>query len=74
MYTTYSLSANELDSKFIKSIKTQYKDKRIEITISETDETEYLLKSKKNKEFLLTAVKDIEENKNLVTPDQNQFK
>ena len=37
MYTTYRLHADELDNDFIEALKTLFKDKEIEITVSEVD-------------------------------------
>ncbi|MBC8204602.1 hypothetical protein ISS30_09800 [bacterium] len=72
MYTTYRLNANDLDSRFIKSVKAQFKDKEIEIVVSECaecDETEYLMKSEANKKRLLESLKNVKEGKNLITVD-----
>lgn len=74
MYTTYRLKANELDSRFLKSIKAQYKDREIEIVVSECDETEYLLKSEANKKRLLESLKNVKEGKNLHTFDLDEIK
>lgn len=37
MYTTYRLRADELDADFIEALKALFKDKEIEIIISEVD-------------------------------------
>lgn len=37
MYTTYRLWADELDNDFIEALKTLFKDKEIEIVVSEVD-------------------------------------
>lgn len=66
MHTTYRLNVNELDEKFIQSLKTLFKDKEIEILVSEVDETAYLLRSKANRERLLRAIENIEKGENLV--------
>lgn len=66
MLTTYKLKASEIDQSVIKTIKDLFKDKEIEIIVHEVeDETEYLLKSAKNKAHLLSAIANIDENKNL---------
>ncbi len=64
MYTMYRLKANELDAKFLKSLKSLFKDKEIEIAVSETvasgeDETAYLLRSPANRERLLQALENV---------------
>jgi len=68
MYSTYRLKANELDKDFIKSLKEIFHNKEIEIIVQEVeeDETEYLLKSPVNRDRLLKAVKNADENSNLV--------
>ncbi len=76
MTTTYQLEANELDISLIESIKAAYKDKTIEIEVfevSEMDTTEYLLSSPANKEHLLRAIDDIENGRNIIVLDQEQF-
>jgi antitoxin YefM len=72
MYTTYRISANELDSRFIKALKALFKNKEIEIAVCEVseieeDETAYLLKSPANRERLLKAVENVALDRNLVT-------
>jgi antitoxin YefM len=74
MYTIYRLNADELDSKFIETLKSTFGHKQIEIAVSETDETDYLLRSPKNREHLLKAVTDVEAERNIVTPDQTPFR
>ncbi len=73
METTYRLNADELDNKFVDSLKSIFKNKKIEIVVSEIDETEYLLRSTANKEHLLDAVNDVENNKKIIVPEQKQF-
>ena len=67
MYSTYKLNADELSSDILKSIKSAYQHKEIEIIVQDIqDETEYLLSSDTNKEHLLKAVKEINNKENLV--------
>ena len=73
MQTIYQINANEIDQGLLESIKAVFKDKEIEITVTERDETEYLLRSPANRESLLRAVNDIESDKNIIIPDQEQF-
>lgn len=64
MTTTYHLNVNELSIEIINSIKEAFKDKTIDITISEAmDETEYLLSSPANKAHLAKSIKELEEGK-----------
>lgn len=60
MYTIYQVKADELDESFLHALKAMFKDKEIEITVHERDETAYLLRSPANRERLLNAVKDVE--------------
>ena len=62
MTTTYHLNVNELTIELLNSIKSAFKDKTIEITVTEAlDETEYLLSSKANREHLERSIKQAEE-------------
>jgi antitoxin YefM len=73
MDAVYHVKANELDETFLDAIKTLFKDKEIEIAISEHDETAYLLRSPANREHLLRALTDVEASRNVVQPEQEQF-
>lgn len=73
MNAIYQLKADELDQSFLDAVKAAFKDKEIEITVSERDETAYLLRSPANRERLLGAIADVEKSQNLVTADQEQF-
>ena len=74
MYTIYRLNADELDSKFLDSLKSMFGHKQIEIAVSEADETDYLLRAPANRERLLQVVTDVDAGRNLVTPDQTPFR
>jgi antitoxin YefM len=64
--TTYRVRADELTSDFVKALKVTYKDKEIEIIVSDVvDDTDYLLSTEGNREQLLGAIKDIEAGENL---------
>ncbi|MBF0541593.1 MAG: hypothetical protein HQK91_09115 [Nitrospirae bacterium] len=66
MYSTYRINVNELNDKFIEALKIIFKDKEIEITVQDVDETAYLLKSENNKKRLLEAISNVKNNINLV--------
>lgn len=66
MITTYRLRADELDEDFIASLRVLFKDKEVEITVAEVDETSYLLRSDANRRHLLQAVENIERGHNLI--------
>ena len=73
MQTIYKLNANELDSTLLESIRAKYPNKEIEIIVMEQNDTDFLLSSAENREFLLRAIADVEAGRNLITPDQSQF-
>ena len=54
-------------------LKKAFAHKEVEITVSDADETDYLLRSPYNRERLLRAVADIEQNRNIVVPEQQAF-
>lgn len=66
MYSIYRLNANELDVEFVEGLKTLFKDKEIEIAVYEVDETDYLTRSEANKRRLLAAIKNVEQQADLV--------
>lgn len=79
MYTIYKMNADELDIRFLKALKSMFKNKEIEIVIceaneSEEDETAYLLKSPANRDRLLKAIENVKQNRNLVTIDLDDLK
>lgn len=53
MTSTYRLNVNELSMDLLSSIRAAFKDKEVEITVTEAmDETDYLLSTEKNKSTL----------------------
>ena len=74
MYAVYKLRANELDGSFLDTLKSLFKDREIEIAVSEAsassdDETAYLLESPANSERLLRAIENIAHERDLVSVD-----
>ncbi|MEO1927328.1 MAG: hypothetical protein ABGX26_01375 [Nautiliaceae bacterium] len=49
------MRVEEFDDKFFEMLKTKFKNAKIKIIIKE-DETEYLLKNKANREFLMKSI------------------
>lgn len=66
MSTVYRLKASELNTDFLEEIKATFGDQEIEIVVSELDETEYLLKSDVNRNRLLQAVDNVNNQQNLI--------
>lgn len=73
METIYQLNADDLNEDFLEGLKASFKHKDIEIVVYERDETSYLLRSPANRARLLESVTDIEQSRNIVVPDQEQF-
>ena len=69
MYTIYKLRADELDQRFLDTLKHQFQDREIEIVVSEADETAYLLRSPANRERLLRAIENVAQGRNLEIVD-----
>lgn len=74
MYTLYKLNADDLDDRFLESLKAQFQHKVIEISVCEAeqsseDETAYLLKSPANREHLLAAIANVEAGANMASVD-----
>ena len=74
MYTLYKINSDELNDNFITAIKALFPHQTIEIAISQTtetelDETTYLLANPVNKEKLLAAIAQVENNSNLIDVD-----
>jgi hypothetical protein len=70
MVTTYQLEEQELDEQFLNAVKSQFKNKKLSITITEAlDETDYLLANPINAERLLHSVENIRSGKALVETD-----
>ncbi len=72
MHTIYRLKADELDARFVDSIKALFADQTIDITVCEAetaaeDDTAYLLADPTNRARLLAAVDNVRNQKNLVT-------
>jgi len=61
MTTTYKLNSKDLSDEIIKSIKEAFRDKEIEITVTDVvDETDYLLSTEANKKHLYKSIDDLE--------------
>lgn len=67
MTATYHLNEAELDDRFLKAVRAQFKGKDIEVTVQEVeDETAFLMANEANRDRLLAAIANIEAGRNLV--------
>ena len=73
MTTIFQTTVEELDESFLESVRAAFKSGSIEISVTEADETAYLLRQPANRARLLRAVADIDAGRNVVTPDQTMF-
>lgn len=73
MTTIFQTTVEELDESFLESVRAAFKGGSIEISVSEADETAYLLRQPANRARLLRAVADVDAGRNMVTPDQTMF-
>jgi len=60
MFTTYYLQTSEIEGKLGKSIRGLFGREKVKITVSEVDETDYLLQNEVNRKHLLEAVERVE--------------
>jgi len=68
MNTIFQINSDELDNRFIESVKALFKNKKLIISITEDiDETTYLLQSENNAKRLFDALAEIKSNSNLVS-------
>jgi len=79
MYAVCKLRADELDDSFVENLRSLFKDREIEIAVSEAaasseDETAYLLESPANRERLLRAIESIAEGRELVAVDVDELR
>ena len=65
MVTVYRLNVNELNEQFIQALQTLFRDREVEITVTEVEETDYLLRSEPNRRRLLQAIKNIDNNEDM---------
>jgi antitoxin YefM len=63
--TVYRLNVNELNGRFIEALQTLFKDREVKITVTEINETDYLLRSESNRRRLLQATKNIDNGKDM---------
>ena len=68
MQTIYRVRPDELTLDFIQGLKATYRDREIEITVTDVvDDTEYLLSTEANRAHLLASIAQIESGDSLAT-------
>ena len=67
MYATYTLTKDELNFEFIENLKKLITGNQVQLSIESYDETEYLMRLPKNREFLLKAIDNVENGGKLIT-------
>jgi len=73
MNTIFQVNSDELDNRFIESVKALFKNKKLIIFIAEdVDEAVDLLQSKNNAKRLFDALEDIKSKKNLTSVNSIQ--
>lgn len=61
MITTYRLHVNELSPQLLDSIKAAFKNKTVEIVVTDTkDESSYLLKNEANRRHIFDSIHELE--------------
>ncbi len=73
MQASFVLEGNELDYSFVDKLKVLFGNKKIELLVSETDDTKYLSTSKSNQNQLLSSINNIENNTNLIVANPKIF-
>jgi len=73
MQASFILEGNELDYSFVDKLKVIFGNKKIELLVSETDDTKYLCTSKSNQDQLLRSINNIQNNTDLVVADSKIF-
>lgn len=76
MTTTFEVHTDQLDERFLASVKAMFPRRTVTIAVrdeEERDTTEYLLSDPARRERLLKAIEDVENGRNIVTPDQTLF-
>lgn len=79
MHAHYRMNVSELDDRFLETLRTMFRGREIEISVSETaevtdEETTYLLRSPANREHLLRALDDANQGRNLVSVDTSELR
>ena len=74
MYATYTLTKDELNFEFIENLKKLITGNQIQLSIESYDETEYLMRSPKNRDILLERIKYVEDCGELIRLTNEELK
>lgn len=66
MYATYTLTKDEFNYEFLDNLKKMLNGSQIHLSVECYDETEYLMRSPKNHEHLMRAIRNANNNENLI--------
>ncbi len=76
MHTVYTLNTEELDDRFISSLKAAFPSRKVTIEVSDEaaeDTTGYLLKSPVNREHLITSMAEAQSAGTLVEMSSDEL-
>ena len=59
MQAIYHTTIDELSVSFIKNLKKQFANSKVDIIVKDLDETDYLNSSSKNKQYLEEAIQEV---------------
>ena len=59
MQAIYHTTMDEISVAFIKNLKKQFANSKVDIVIKDLDETDYLNSSSKNKQYLEEAIQEV---------------
>ena len=74
MYATYTLTKDELNYEFLDNLKKLVNGNQIHLSIESYDETEYLMRSPKNRDILLERIKYVEDGGELIRLTNDELK
>ncbi|MBM2815730.1 MAG: hypothetical protein HW421_2492 [Ignavibacteria bacterium] len=74
MQATFTLTEDELNLKFLDTLRKMMNGGTIRLTVDFFDETDYLMSSPKNKKILIKRLKDIDNGIELVNFSETEFK
>ena len=70
MIDTYKINAKDLSHQFLQAVQLTFPNKDVQITIIESDATEYLQSIPANNKHLMDAIQRVEAKEGLITVEQ----